>query len=167
MTDAPGTTLVKDALFYGPVSGNCPRIAAREQPGFMTGGKDTSREPLSSGFRFEGQVVTLHRIPFGEVRSDCRQKLETCELWLRRLIQEEFSQRFGPSYFSDGVYNGAAIFRKEIREHAALRMTENPGRNAREIWALALSKRRNKQPVSSVVNAFRRFCHPVSLIAIL
>jgi hypothetical protein len=82
--------------------------------------------------------VPLHKIPSEELRSACRQKLETCELWLRRLIHEEFSRRFGASYFSQGMQNGNAIFRKEIREHAASRMSENPGRYRREIDTLLM-----------------------------
>ncbi len=83
--------------------------------------------------------MLLHQIPFEQLRAACRQKLETCELWLRRLIHETFSSRFGKSYFNDGKYNDKYLFRKEIREHANRRKQEHPAQyNNKEIDTLLL-----------------------------
>jgi hypothetical protein len=80
--------------------------------------------------------VPLHRLPTEDIRLACRQKLETCELWLRRLIHEELSQKFGAAYFNDGVHDGGHLFRTEIRTHAARRMAENPNRYNKPIDTL-------------------------------
>jgi hypothetical protein len=80
--------------------------------------------------------VPLHRLPIEDIRLACRQKLETCELWLRRLIHEELSQRFGMGYFNDGVHDGVHLFRTEIRNHAARRMVESPNRYNKPIDTL-------------------------------
>lgn len=84
--------------------------------------------------------MPLHRIPLEELRLACRQKLGTCELWLRRLIHDELSQHFGPTYFGEGVHNGNHIFRMEIRNHAAQRLSANPERYRREVDTLLIEQ---------------------------
>lgn len=66
----------------------------------------------------------------------CRQKLETCELWLRRLIHDELSPRFGAAYFNEGMHNGNHLFRTEIRDLAVQRMTDNPASYSKAIDTL-------------------------------
>jgi hypothetical protein len=82
--------------------------------------------------------VPLHRLPNEDIRLACRQKLETCELWLRRLIDEQLSQQFGVAYFSDGVHDGVHLFRKEIRTHAARWIAKNPNRYQKPVDTLVL-----------------------------
>jgi hypothetical protein len=84
--------------------------------------------------------VPLHSIPFDELRSACRQKPETCELWSRRLIHEELSRHFGASYFSDAIHNDNHIISKNIRAHAASRRAENADRYGREVDTLLIDK---------------------------
>ncbi len=91
-------------------------------------------------FRLGGWVVPLYRIPSEELRLACRQKLETCELWLRQLIHEELSQRFGEAYFTEGTHDGNHLFKTEMREHAAKRMAENPNRYSSEVDTLMLDQ---------------------------
>ncbi len=83
---------------------------------------------IASGFPFEGRAAPLHRIPYDDLRLACRQKLETCELWLRRLIHDELSRRFGTEYFYQGRHNGMHLFRTDVRVHATQRMADNPNR---------------------------------------
>ncbi|MGO9464687.1 MAG: hypothetical protein ACLQVF_11115 [Isosphaeraceae bacterium] len=78
----------------------------------------------------------MYRIPSEELRLACRQKLETCELWLRRLIHEELSQRFGENYFTDGAHDGNPLFRSDVRQHAAQRMGQHPQRYTSEVDTL-------------------------------
>jgi Swt1-like HEPN len=82
--------------------------------------------------------VPLHRIPFEELRSACRQKLETCELWLRRLIHEQLSRHFGASYFSQAFHNCKHIFSERIRAQAASRRAEHPDRYGSDIDTLMI-----------------------------
>jgi hypothetical protein len=82
--------------------------------------------------------MPLHKISSEELRTACRQKLETCETWLRRLIHETFSNSFGSSYFYSGIFNGNNLFRSDIRDHAGRRMREQPARYSREIDTLLL-----------------------------
>ncbi len=82
--------------------------------------------------------MPLHKISSEELRLACRQKLETCEIWLRRLIHETFSSSFGSSYFDSGVFNGNNLFRSGFRDHARHRMREQPARYSREIDTLLL-----------------------------
>ena len=82
--------------------------------------------------------MPLHRIPFEELRLACRQKLETCELWLRRLIHEELMQRYGNTYFTEGMQNENHMFRKDIRDHSAKMLSESAGRYSKEVDTLLI-----------------------------
>jgi hypothetical protein len=82
--------------------------------------------------------MSLHRVPFEELRLACRQKLETCELWLRRLIHEELMRCYGETYFNQGIQNENHIFKKEIRDHSAKMLNENPKRYSREVDTLLI-----------------------------
>jgi hypothetical protein len=84
--------------------------------------------------------VPLHTIPFEELRSACRRKLETCELWLRRLIHEELSRNFGASYFSDAIHKGNHIFNSKVRAHAAARRAEHADRYSTDLDALVIDQ---------------------------
>jgi len=82
--------------------------------------------------------MPLHKIPSEELRLACRQKLETCELWLRRLIHDELLMRYGSTYFEQGKQNNNHLFRTEIRKHAIEMMRRNSGRYGREVDTLLL-----------------------------
>lgn len=84
--------------------------------------------------------MPLHKISSEKLRIACRQKLETCEMWLRRLIHETFSSSFGTSYFDSGLFNGNNLFRSDIRDHAERRMREQPARYSREIDTLLMDQ---------------------------
>jgi hypothetical protein len=82
----------------------------------------------------------MHDQSFEEIRVAARQKLETCELWLRRLIHEVFLDSFGPSYFDEGKHNGNHLFRSEVRKHAIERMSAEASRYKRKIDTLTLDQ---------------------------
>ena len=65
--------------------------------------------------------MLLHQIPTEELRAACRQRLESCELWLRRIIHDRLSADLGDTYVQDGQFHGQHLFRGEIRRHAAER----------------------------------------------
>lgn len=82
--------------------------------------------------------MSLHLIPSEDLRVSCRQKIEACELWLRRLIHDQFLPVFGQDYINTAQIAGQAIFRTEIRKHVKGRYAASPGRYTRQIDALQL-----------------------------
>lgn len=98
-----------------------------------------SMPEISDRYSLRGSVdMPLHRLSEDELRSVCRQKLETCELWLRRIIHEKFLSEYGPKYFFEGAVNGNSLFRKDIRARAKTRMADKSNRYARYVDALLL-----------------------------
>lgn len=82
--------------------------------------------------------MALHLIPSETLRAACRQRLEACELWLRRIIHDQLKKDFGTTYITTAQVAGQAIFRTEIRRHVAGRVAASPARYGREIDALQL-----------------------------
>lgn len=82
--------------------------------------------------------MPLHLIPSDVLRSECRQRLESCELWLRRLVHDQLAKNYGESYVQMAQINGQHIFRSEIRKHAADRLATQPSRYRREVDTLLL-----------------------------
>ncbi len=82
--------------------------------------------------------MALHFLDSDIVRNSCRQRLETCELWLRRLIHDQFVQEFGNNYIQTAFINGQNVFRREIRQHVEARIRSQPERYPREIDSLLL-----------------------------
>ena len=82
--------------------------------------------------------MSLHLIPTEVLRTSCRQTLEGCEHWLRRLIHDSFRAAFGPEYVQTAVLSGQAVFRKDLRERVARMRLLEPGRYLRPVDALLL-----------------------------
>ncbi len=82
--------------------------------------------------------MALHLLPSEEIRTACRQRIEACELWLRRLVHDKFHGEFGDNYVESASLSGQAIFRTEIRKHIAARRRVSPSRYARPVDALQL-----------------------------
>lgn len=82
--------------------------------------------------------MALHLVPSEELRVACRQRLETCELWLRRLVHDRLRQEFGDGYIQTAHIAGHAIFKTEIRKHVATRLAADPSRYKRHIDTLQL-----------------------------
>jgi hypothetical protein len=47
-------------------------------------------------------------------------------------------QRYGKTYFTEGMQNANHIFRKDIRDHSAKMLSESPGRYSREVDTLLI-----------------------------
>ncbi len=82
--------------------------------------------------------MALHQIPSEDLRVSCRQRLEACELWLRRLVHDKFIAEFGNDYIQNATVSGQAIFNTAIRKHVASRLSASPGHYARPIDTLQL-----------------------------
>ena len=65
--------------------------------------------------------MALHLLTSDQIASSCRQRIEACELWLRRLIHDEFLQEFGADYLNTALINGDAIFSVSAKRNAASR----------------------------------------------
>lgn len=61
--------------------------------------------------------MPLTRLPIDDVRNLCRHRLESLELWLKRLIHDKLSAEFGPDYFTQSQ-NGNHIFSASVRRQA-------------------------------------------------
>lgn len=79
--------------------------------------------------------MPLNRIPFDELRTLCRQRLESLELWLRRLVHDELTKGVGADYF-DAKHNGNSVVSSRVRDNARIRMKTDPDRFHRPIDAV-------------------------------
>jgi hypothetical protein len=81
--------------------------------------------------------VAFTEIPISALRNHCRERIETLELWLRRVIHDKLLAQFGDDYFEKSL-NGNQLFNTEIRKKSVSRMTSNPGRYSRPLDSLVL-----------------------------
>lgn len=79
--------------------------------------------------------MPLHSLTEEALRTTCRQRIESCELWLRRLIHEKLSERFGPNY-SEAEWNGG---QKLLSTPIRRRIAERGGDAPRPMDALYLT----------------------------
>ena len=84
--------------------------------------------------------MALHLLPSETLRTKCRQRLEACEFWLRRLIHDKLHAKFGDSYIEAAQVAGQTIFRTEIRKHVSARLLASPDRYTRPVDALLLDQ---------------------------
>ena len=71
-----------------------------------------------------------------DLRSYCRNCIESLELWARRLIDEQMSACFGVDYFDAKDSNGDYIIKKKIREQVEKLKDEEPHRFPRLVDTL-------------------------------
>jgi hypothetical protein len=68
-----------------------------------------------------------------------RERIESLELWLRRLFEDRMSETHGPNYFLQGVdLNGQHLVKSTIRQQVQDRRRTAPNRYSRDIDALVL-----------------------------
>lgn len=68
----------------------------------------------------------------------CKHRLDTMELWARRLIEETFSEEYGKDYFNFKFDNGTPLVKNEIIKQVQDRMNSNPKRYPRKVDALVM-----------------------------
>lgn len=81
--------------------------------------------------------MPLSHIGLDELRNHCRHRIETLELWLRRLIHDKLSAAYGSDYF-DYEIGGQHLLRAAIRQRAKERMDKESQRYGRAVDALML-----------------------------
>jgi hypothetical protein len=82
--------------------------------------------------------MALHLLTSNEVATSCRQRIETCELWLRRIVHDTLSKEFGQNYIEDAKVTGQAVFNTAIRKHVEGRVAKQPDSYARPVDTLQL-----------------------------
>ena len=73
-----------------------------------------------------------------ERREIARRHLDALESWLRRLIDRQLRERYGPDYFDGNLASGEPLIPRRIRERAEIRLRDEPQRFPRLIDATTL-----------------------------
>lgn len=73
-----------------------------------------------------------------EARNLCKHRLDTMELWSRRLIEETFSEEYSKDYFNFKFDNGTPLVKNEIIKQVQDRIDSNPKRYPRKVDALVM-----------------------------
>jgi hypothetical protein len=79
----------------------------------------------------------FHKLTDTEIRGYCKEKLESLEYWLRRIIDETLSAAYG-DYFNYVDQNGTKIIKSEILKTLTSRRNSEPDRYPRLIDAVLL-----------------------------
>lgn len=80
--------------------------------------------------------MALHLLNLNDVHSSCRQRIEACELWLRRIIHDKFQTAFGVNYIEVAEINGQSIFSSKVKNRVQSFLAANPGQYSRPIDTL-------------------------------
>jgi hypothetical protein len=83
-------------------------------------------------------VMPLAKLPERDLRDACRARLEMLELWLRRLIHEQFEQMYSNDILNAKNAAGDFVLKKELRERIEKHLRDRPGRYNRPIDAALL-----------------------------
>lgn len=90
----------------------------------------------------------FNRLSDAELRDHCRARLESLELWLRRLIDDVMVAAYGANYFDHADTSGNRLFKKRTVDNLDARVAAEPTRYPRRVDAILL------EGAASIV------CHP-------
>lgn len=82
-------------------------------------------------------LANLHGMKDAEIRSVCKDKIESLEHWLRRLIDDTLNPVYG-DYFSYADAQGNRLIRNSLAQQVATRRAAEPHRYPRNIDAVLL-----------------------------
>ena len=71
-----------------------------------------------------------------ELRSYCRTSLESLELWARRIIDEQMTQKYGKNFYDVKVNKENYLIKSEIRHHIHFMLENHRGRFHRAVDTL-------------------------------
>lgn len=80
-----------------------------------------------------------HKLTDSEIRSICKEKLESLEYWLRRAIDETLTFAYG-DYFTHTDPGGIKIIKTDLERKSRARQMAEPGRYSRLIDAVLLDE---------------------------
>lgn len=84
--------------------------------------------------------MALYLIEIETLRTACRQKIESCELWLRRLVHDVLLAQYGNEYLAVVTDDNQNLFPKSARDNATARIKAHPARYRRQVDALELGE---------------------------
>lgn len=82
-------------------------------------------------------TIMLSSLPDSDIRSICKQKIESLEHWLRRLIDDTLTPSYG-DYFSYEDEAGNRLIKGSLAKQVSERQTREPSRYPRKIDAVLL-----------------------------
>jgi hypothetical protein len=82
--------------------------------------------------------MPLSKLTESELREACRARIEMLELWLRRLIQEQFEQIYSNDILNAKNAAGDFVLKKQIMENIEKHLRDRPGRYKRPVDAAML-----------------------------
>jgi len=82
-------------------------------------------------------TILLSSLPDSDIRSICKQKIESLEHWLRRLIDDTLTPIYG-EYFSHEDASGNRLIKSALANQVAERQLREPSRYPRKIDAVLL-----------------------------
>jgi hypothetical protein len=86
----------------------------------------------------QGTALPLSKLTQLDLRDACRARLEMLELWLRRLIHEQFEQEYSKDILNAKNKAGDFVLKKRIRENIEKRLHDQPERYKRPVDAALL-----------------------------
>jgi len=81
----------------------------------------------------------LNKLVEAEIRQACKERLESLERWLRRLIHDKLVEAYGSDYFK-AKKNGSQVIKTEISKNVFSRLEAEADRYARPVDALILEE---------------------------
>jgi hypothetical protein len=82
----------------------------------------------------------FYNLSFEEIRSLCRNNIESLELWARRLIHQRLSEAYGADYFNAKDEHDEPLINNVIHKHSEDMKKKNPGRFQRPVDTLFLDQ---------------------------
>src|SRR5271165_1203612 len=82
--------------------------------------------------------MPLSKLTESELREACRAQIEMLELWLRRLVQEQFEQNYSNDILKAKNAVGQFVLNKEVRERIEKYLRDRPGCYNRPVDAALL-----------------------------
>jgi hypothetical protein len=82
----------------------------------------------------------LYSVPFDEIRSVCKLRLESLEQWLRRLVNETLIEAYGSQFISALHSNGEQVIPEELAGLVIDRQLKDVERYPRPVDAMMLSE---------------------------
>lgn len=78
----------------------------------------------------------FYRYTEEELRSFCRQSIESLEMWARRLIHEKLTEKYGANYVNHKTSEENYLIKREVRDHIQSMLQSNQGRFHRDVDTL-------------------------------
>ena len=96
----------------------------------------------------------IFKLEDSEIRNICKEKIESLEYWLRRLIDETLSQAY-EDFVSYIDFNVNRLIKKKITDSITNRVSLEPNRYPRKIDAVLLNDAINRYNLQSKLSAIQ------------